>query len=107
MKLVELARTVRSKNAGPLKLTLDLLFDDEAAYRRALQSPALEPGAMARLYGREEGTVEVLPYPAALAIKIVWTGSSSRAMSAIATSTGLSSTPPCWTSSCERCRQAA
>jgi hypothetical protein len=25
---------------------------------------------MARLYGREEGTVEVLPYPAALAIKI-------------------------------------
>ena len=26
---------------------------------------------MARLYGREEGTVEVLPYPAALAIKIV------------------------------------
>jgi hypothetical protein len=69
MKLVELARTVRSKNAGPLKLTLDLLFDDEAAYRRALQSPALEPGAMARLYGR--GTVAVLPYPAALAIKIV------------------------------------
>ena len=63
MKLVELARTVRSKNAGPLKLTLDLLFDDEAAYRRALQSPALEPGAVARLYGRPEGTVQVLPYP--------------------------------------------
>ena len=71
MKLGELAWAVRSKNAGPLKLTLDLLFDDEAASRRALQSPALEPGAMARLYGREEGTVEVLPYPAALAIKIV------------------------------------
>jgi hypothetical protein len=35
MKLVELARTVRSKNAGPLKLTLDLPFDDEAAYRRS------------------------------------------------------------------------
>ena len=71
MKLVELARTVRSKNAGPLKLTLDLLFDDEAAYRRVLQSPALEPGSVARLYGRREGTVEVLPHPAALAIKIV------------------------------------
>jgi hypothetical protein len=49
MKLVELARTVRSKNAGPLKLTLDLLFDEEAAYRRALQSPALEPGSVALL----------------------------------------------------------
>ena len=40
MKLVELARTVRSKNAGPLKLTLDLLFDDEAAYRRAPRQSA-------------------------------------------------------------------
>jgi len=71
MKLVELARTVRSKNAGPLKLTLDLLFDDEAAYHRALQSPALAPAAMAHLFGRREGSVEVLLYPAALAIKIV------------------------------------
>jgi hypothetical protein len=52
-------------------LTLDLLFDDEAAYHRVLQSPALEPAAMARLYGRPEGTVEVLPYPAALAVNIV------------------------------------
>src|ERR1700726_1925911 len=71
MKLVELARTVRSKNAGPLKLTLDLLFDDEAAYRRALQSPALEPGAFARLYGGPEGSGEGLPYPVAVAVKIV------------------------------------
>src|SRR5271155_1814437 len=30
----------------PLKLTLFLLFDDEKAYRRALQSPVLEPGAV-------------------------------------------------------------
>jgi hypothetical protein len=30
MRLVELARTFRSKNAGPLTLTLDLMFDDEA-----------------------------------------------------------------------------
>jgi hypothetical protein len=43
MKLGELTRTVRSKNAGPLKLTLDLLFDDEEAYRRALQSPCSSP----------------------------------------------------------------
>ena len=63
MKLAELARTVRSKNAGPLKLTLDLLFDDEAAYHRVLQSPALEPAVMASLYGRPAGTVEVLPLP--------------------------------------------
>jgi len=31
----------------------------------------LSPAPWRALYGREEGTVEVLPYPAALAIKIV------------------------------------
>jgi Domain of unknown function (DUF4387) len=56
--------------AACAELTSISLFDDEAAYRRAVRSPALEPGAMARLYGREEGTVEVLPDAAALAIKI-------------------------------------
>ena len=57
MKLVEVDRTVRSKSAGPLKLTLDLLFDDETGYQRAVQSPALEPGAIARLHGRPDGSV--------------------------------------------------
>src|SRR6516162_838445 len=39
--------------------------------------------------------------------KLSWTGSSSRAISATATSMGRSNTLPCWTPSCERHRQAA
>ena len=43
MKLLDVARVIRSKNAGPTTLTLDLMFNDEAGYRRALAAPSLEP----------------------------------------------------------------
>jgi hypothetical protein len=33
--LADLAKLVRSKNAGPFWLTIDIMFDDAQAYRRA------------------------------------------------------------------------
>jgi hypothetical protein len=70
-RLSDLARVIRSKNAGPLELTLDLMFDDEAGFEAALGSPSLSAAALARLYGVAANTVRVIPYPAAHAIKIV------------------------------------
>jgi len=49
MKLVDIARVIRSKNAGPTTLTLDLMFNDEAGYAQALGSSALTPAALAGL----------------------------------------------------------
>jgi len=71
MKLTDVAKVIRSKNAGPTTLTLDLLFGDERAYETARASRALTPGAIGALYGQPADKVQVLPYPAALAIKIV------------------------------------
>jgi hypothetical protein len=71
MKLVDIAKVIRSKNAGPTTLTLDLLFNDEAGYKAACASEALTPIALAKLYQQSAEKVEVLPYPPALAIKIV------------------------------------
>lgn len=70
MRLEDLARVVRSKNAGPLKLTFDVMFEDERDWQRAVQSPALSAGNVAALYGVPEASVQVIPYPAALAVKI-------------------------------------
>jgi hypothetical protein len=70
LKLAELAQVVRSKNAGPATLSFDLMFASEAAYARALASPALGVVALARLYGVEPQRVRVHPYPPANAIKI-------------------------------------
>ena len=70
-RLVELAQVIRSKNAGPLHLTLDIMFPDAASYRLAVQSPALSQAAIARLYSVKPETVEVIPFAAANAIKVV------------------------------------
>ena len=47
MRLVDCARVIRSKNAGPTTLTLDLMFEDERRFRLAQASPALTPAALA------------------------------------------------------------
>jgi hypothetical protein len=70
MKLIDIARVIRSKNAGPTTLTLDVLFNDETGYRRALDSPALQPAAIAPLYGLRAEQVKLIAYPPAIAIKI-------------------------------------
>ena len=71
MKLIDIARVIRSKNAGPTILTLDLLFADEAGFKLACASKSLTPDAIAKLYTQPAAKVQVLPYPPALAIKIV------------------------------------
>lgn len=71
MRLVDLARVVRSKNAGPLQVTLDLMFPDKESYEIAVRSPTLSVGSVATLYRVEAAKVHVVPFPAAYAIKIV------------------------------------
>lgn len=48
--LSELAKIVRSKNSGPFEITLDVVFDDDATYRRVKASGALTPERIAGLY---------------------------------------------------------
>lgn len=71
MRLVDVARVVRSKNAGPLTVTVDLMFPERQAYETAAASPKLTACAVARLYGVPADTVKVIAFPPALAIKIV------------------------------------
>ena len=71
MKLTDIASVVRSKNAGPTTLTVDLMFMDEDGYRTALASPALSAVAIAELYGLSGNAVRVVPFPQARAIKLV------------------------------------
>ena len=70
LRLIDLARVVRSKNAGPLHLTFDLMFADRASYERCVQSPGLNAGRIAPLYGVAPDDVRIQPYPVALAVKI-------------------------------------
>jgi hypothetical protein len=44
---------IRSKNAGPFWITVDLFFDGEANYRRYKDTPSLNGDLFARLYGAD------------------------------------------------------
>jgi hypothetical protein len=69
-KLYELAKLIRSKNAGPFLLTIDVLFDDRATYDRVLASGALSPEEFSGLYGTPADAIQITNYEAANAIKI-------------------------------------
>lgn len=48
--LGEVAKVIRSKNAGPYEITLDVIFDDEAVYQQIKESGVLNPEIIASLY---------------------------------------------------------
>ena len=71
MKLSDIAQVIRSKNAGPRRLTLDIMLETDADYHRVTQSPALTTENIARLYRVPPEQVTLIPYPVGRAIKIV------------------------------------
>ena len=71
MKLSDIAQVIRSKNAGPRRLTLDIMLATDADYHRVAQSAALSAENIARLYRVPPKQVTLIPYPVGRAIKIV------------------------------------
>ena len=67
--LASLARLIRSKNAGPFVLTFDIMFEDEARYRRVRDSGALTRERIAQLYGLPASQVQFFFCDHALAVK--------------------------------------
>ena len=51
IKLGELANTIRSKNAGVNQVTFDIIFRNEADYRRVQKSGVLTRDTVARFFG--------------------------------------------------------
>ena len=71
MKLVDLATTIRSKNAGVDHITFDLICRDRAHFERVRDSGVLNRGAVARLFGVDEGRVtDFVVFEPANAIKL-------------------------------------
>ncbi len=70
LTLGELADQVRSKNAGPFWITLDVFFKSEADYQFVINSAALSKEAIARLYHVDPASVKYFELPAILAVKI-------------------------------------
>lgn len=70
MQLYTLATVIRSKNAGPFTLTIDLMFDHESTFRLVLTAPELTPGAVAALYGVPPDRVRIHAFEKIRTIKV-------------------------------------
>jgi hypothetical protein len=67
--LGDLAEIVRSKNAGPFWMTLDVIFNDTGAYEWVASQQVITAHTVAALYRVDPATVHVFQMPAITVIK--------------------------------------
>ena len=70
MRLYDIAKIIRSKNAGPFTLTIDLIFNNVDDFESVLNSPGFTPARIAELYHVQSQSVRIRPFERVLAIKI-------------------------------------
>lgn len=68
--LGSLAQLIRSKNAGPWKLTVDVMLPDPETYQHVVDVDVLNRDTISRLFSVEAELVEIYHYAPANAIKI-------------------------------------
>lgn len=68
--LAQLACVLRSKNAGPFQVTIDLMFGNAADYHRVLGAGILDASRLGRIYGVPPEAIAIIDYERVLAIKI-------------------------------------
>ena len=68
--LAEIAKTIRSKNAGVDRITFDLIFAERADYELVRRSGVVSRSAVCRIFGIEDSRItDYVEFDPALAIK--------------------------------------
>jgi len=70
MKLWQVTKLIRSKNAGPFELTFDVIFRDRATYEKVRDAKTINQQWFAKTYRLAPEVVSIINYDAASAIKI-------------------------------------
>lgn len=71
VKLIDIAGVIRSKNAGPYELTLDIIFKEQEWYRKIKNSSAINRPLISRIYSIPAGDIlDIIEFDPAGAIKI-------------------------------------
>ena len=70
MKLYDVAKVIRSKNAGPFTLTLDLIFTRADDFEKVLSSAGFSGEKIAEVYHADPEKVKIHPFRRILAIKV-------------------------------------
>ena len=70
MKLYDLARVIRSKNAGPFTLTVDMFFDSKNDFEKLVCSHAFNKDVISSLYKVSADSVEIYSFAEIMAVKV-------------------------------------
>jgi hypothetical protein len=70
LRLRDLAVCIRSKNAGPFMLTIDLFFKGAEDCRRVIDARALTPENIAAIYRVDAASVKIIYVRQAHALKV-------------------------------------
>ncbi len=70
--LCDVCRNVRSKNAGPFWVTVDLFFRDADAFRQYARSPSLDAGSLATAFGADPALVRRFDVPSLNVVKFTY-----------------------------------
>jgi hypothetical protein len=70
VKLGDLARLIRSKNAGPFELTFDIMFESRGTYEQVKKTGVINAQLFAGLYSTPIELVRIYEYDPAYAYKI-------------------------------------
>lgn len=69
-RLYDVAKTIRSKNAGVNQVTFDIIFPDKASYERVRDNGTVTRGTIAKLYNIPESRIsDFVTFDLANAIK--------------------------------------
>ncbi|TAH74927.1 MAG: DUF4387 domain-containing protein [Anaerolineaceae bacterium] len=71
--LYDVAKVIRSKNAGPFSITLDILFNSKSVYEAIKKANIITKGSIAQAYNlKEKDITELIYFDQALGIKITY-----------------------------------
>lgn len=76
--LKDVCRHIRSKNAGPYWVTVDLFFQDADAFRRHVDGAALSSENIGRIFGADPKLVRRYPVPSLHVLKISYPRGSAQ-----------------------------
>jgi len=69
-RLMDIAKVLRSKNAGPLQVTFDIIFENKESYKRVVSSGVIVEDEIARIYEVDKNDVLITEYDIINSIKI-------------------------------------
>ena len=71
IRLTDMAEVIRSKNAGPYQLTLDIIFKESDMFLKVCKAKVINKKLIAGLYGvTEDKVINIIEFKPAKAIKV-------------------------------------